>query len=227
LILGVSGMAFASVAPSEPIQIKKPTVRTMDMSKRKIIRQEKELDDTLGSDTINSVKRYNNVLTQENLDALENISRRMQESPERLMADFGADAEILAGNDEGPDYPRTDRNVAPEKRFANIQPPSLTQGSQTVTVSKEDVKNAQRKALKQMEYVGRTQLQQKPAPIAQQKSLKDLEELGMDVSQVPDNLKAQLQNPPKRAQRTKVELPKRSGKTVNQRREEQAKQQAK
>ena len=81
ILLGVSAVAMASVVPNETIQIRKPTVRQMDSSKRQIIRTVKAPDDTMSADTIEKLKRYNNVLTKENVTAMENMSRMLQDQP--------------------------------------------------------------------------------------------------------------------------------------------------
>ena len=225
ILLGVSAVAMASVVPNETIQIRKPTVRQMDSSKRQIIRTVKAPDDTMSADTIEKLKRYNNVLTKENVTAMENMSRMLQDQPEILMEQMGGEGLQVRASDDVPLYQRTDSKASPVERFANFQPPMLTGGAKDVTVSKKVIADTQKKALKQIEYVGRTQLKRGVAPVMQQMTPEDLEASGVDTSQLPVGWEQKLKDAQKKSKKVQVQLPEKSGKTLQERKAQKANKQ--
>lgn len=185
-VLAVSTVTMASVVPTESVQIKKPKVSTMDRSKFKIIRK-KPVIEKKDNDAVAKLQRYNGVVTDENINSLENMSRLMQENPSALMAQFGAKNVVFEENGEVTPYQKTDPNASPAERLNNLQPPSLTATLPGLKFTKEDVKREQQKALKQIEIAGRKQLGQKQSPITQPMTVEDIKNSGIDTSILPEN----------------------------------------
>lgn len=185
LVLGVSSVAVASVAPTEPLQIKKPGVIGTDMSKRKIIRNEAPIPKK-DNDAVPKLQKYQGVVTQDNMDALENMSRLMQDDPSALMAQFGAPGVQFERSGDTPSYQRTNPSASPAERLNNMQAPVLTGSLPGLEFTKEDVRKEQQKALQQIEAAGRKQLGQKQAPITQMMTVEDIKNSGIDVSQLPE-----------------------------------------
>ena len=185
LVMGVSGIAMASVVPSQPIQVKKPGVTGIDTSKIKIIRKEKPAQRT-GEANVAKFQNYQGVLTSDNVDAMENMARLMQENPAGLMALVGAKDIEFEYASRPTVYPRTDRNATPAERLSNLQPPSLTASLPGVQFTKEDVRREQQRALEILESVGRKQLGEKQVTIAQPMSVEEIKKSGIDTSIFPE-----------------------------------------
>ena len=210
LILGISGLAVAAVAPSTQEQIKKPQVTRPDMTKRQIIRKEVPVRKQTDAVDMQELSRYKRTLTKDNVDAVENMARLMQDDPGALFAQMGVETTTDSVGQTS-SYQKTPENASPAERLAALQPPSLTNNISGVRLTKEGMERLHQQALQNVEQIGRPQLGQKQlgqkqAPIMQTMTVEEIKNSGIDVRYLPENWEEivrqnQEQNRQKRRQR--------------------------
>ena len=178
LLLGISFAAVAEVAPLTVESLPKVGVRQTNRSNMKIMRKEKEdeNDNKLGEEATNRIRRYQNIVKQENVQAVANMSRLMQNDPDQFMRQvyLGGNQEaklpeislVSAGTeDELKSYEMPMMGNDPVKNLANVPVPELTGSVVELTGGKEEFHRQYVKARKQIEQIGRQHLGQKVVPI--------------------------------------------------------------
>ena len=200
LLMGVACSSFASMAPTEAFDVKKPSVTQMDASKRKIIRKEiQPTSEKVSDETMASLKRYEGILTMDNVRTVENMSALMQNNPAKLMKqlsvkdmNFEIDQHAMGSNDLVKEYVRAPETDDPAERFSNVQVPALTGSYSSVRSTQAELKEAHAKALKQIEEIAHQNLGQKSAPVGMLTSVEDIKALNVDESLLPDDWEEQL-----------------------------------
>ena len=194
LLLGISGVSFAAVVPAEPLVIKKPSIIRSDETKRRVVVARKVLSDEVGSESIAELERYNDVLTMDNVKAIENASRLMQDDPNALarslgadlsQVDFSMDRRKMGSNEFVGSYVRTVETDDPKAKFAGLHVPELTGSFEGARAAEEKLKELHAQALRQMEEIGRQHLGQKSAPIQTPLTVEKVKEMGIDTRAWP------------------------------------------
>lgn len=199
LLLGVSVASFAALVPTEDTESTKASVSGTDLTQHKIMRKETVARDTMDKETLEELKRYKGVLTADNVEALENMSRLLQNNPEKLLGvdlsggglDIGE--RVIEPGQEVVPYVSGPKVDDPVQRFANMQVPELTAAMGDAYVDEETLDRLYAQALAQVEQIGHKHLGQKKAPIARALTVEDIEEMGIDTTKLPagweENLK--------------------------------------
>ena len=200
LLMGVACSSFAAMAPTEEaFPIKKPSVTQMDASKRKIIRTEVKPTEKVSDETMKSLKRYEGILTMDNVRTIENMSALMQDNPAQLMRqlsvedmNFEVDRHAM-GSDEFVDgYVRPPETDDPAERFSNVQVPALTGSYDSVRSTQAELKQAHAEALKKIEEISHQHLGQKSTSVGMIATVDDIKAMGVDESLLPEGWEDQL-----------------------------------
>ena len=178
LLLGISFATLAEVAPLTVESLPRVGVHQTNRSNMKIMRKEKvdENDDKLDEEAVNHVRRYQNIVKQENVQAVANMSRLMQNDPNQFMRQvyLGGDQDaklpeissVSTGTEE--EFKPYDMPVMgddPVKNLVNVPVPELTGSVVEMKGGKEEFHRQYVKARKQIEQIGRQHLGQKAVPI--------------------------------------------------------------
>ena len=202
LLLGVSGVSFASVVPTEPVKVRRPSVTQPDATKMKMLVKHKVLEDTVGSESVPDLQRYHKVVTLDNVTAIENTSRLMQDNPQGLMRKIGVDPDKLPfeldrramGTEEiVGNYVASPQTDDPGEKLAGLHVPELTGSFKNVRQSENSLKNMHKEALKQIEEVGHRHLGQKEAPIQRTLTPDDIKDMGIDTRRLPKDWEETLE----------------------------------
>ncbi len=193
LMLGVAGLAFAAVAPDTRPQMRRPKIIRPDMTKRPAIPMKAPADEQTDEQDIKELARYRQTLTKDNIDAVENVARLMQDDPAALFGQISGQApEDSAASNRVSTYQRTPANATPAERLAVLRPPSLMDSIAGGKVSEEEMQRRYQRAVQSVERVAQTQLEQRPfgqkqAPIRQFPTVEDVKNSGIDLSYFPEN----------------------------------------
>ena len=170
LLLSVSFGVMAQVMPLTAESLPKAGIRQTNVSNLQIMRKEaNKTDEELEKDTTARLERYQNILTQDNVQALANITRFMQDDPGKLVGYEYWDAAMGMEDDESGEvresYNMPEMGDDPAKNFLNIPIPVMSQ--KIVDERPEDLNRHEEyiKVRKQIEQVARQHLGQKSAPI--------------------------------------------------------------
>ncbi len=195
LLLGVSTVSFASVAPVNSSETRVPTTSHPDATKMKMMVRQRPLKNSVGAESIAELKRYNGILTMDNVNAIENMSRLMQDDPDRLMQEltgassddigFAVDRRKMGTNEIVGEYERSPETDDPAVKLAGLNTPDLTGSFSSVRHSEEEIKAMHRNALKQIEEIGHNHLGQKTAPIQMRMTVEDIKAMGIDTRRLP------------------------------------------
>ncbi|MBQ3695822.1 MAG: hypothetical protein II938_02495 [Alphaproteobacteria bacterium] len=212
LLLGVSCVSFASVVPTETTTLRKPGMIRTDATKRKRLVTRKVLSDEVGSGFVKDLQRYNGILTVENVQSIENMSRLMQDDPTGLMKTFGFDVEKAGieidrrkmGTDEMVGtYIRTPKTDDPAEKMAALRVPELTGSFATTQASKEQLKAMHAQALKQIEEIGHQHLGQKRVSVQMPLTVEDVKKMEINPHSLPKDWEKVLQESEENQKRAK------------------------
>ena len=194
LMMGISVASYAAVAPVNARAVRKPSVTQPDATKMKMMVKPKPLSDSVGSERIADLQRYGGVVTMDNVKAIENMSRLMQDDPNRLMEQFGVDTSQLdfevdrrkLGSDEivGA-YVASPETDDPAEKLAGLNTPDLTGTFESARASEEELLALHRSALRQIEEIGHEHLGEKAAPIRMPMTVDEIKEMGIDTRRLP------------------------------------------
>ena len=137
LLLGVASSVMASVVPDN---VSVGVTRT-NVTRKKILVPDFSKSYETKEEDFKDLKRYSNMATKENIAAVRNMERMMQEDPQKLMAQMRElNPNLMVAADEG----------------------AFQQVNKAVET---DITKVHQQALQQMEEIGRQNLGQKKAPI--------------------------------------------------------------
>ena len=203
LMVGISTVSYASVVPVEATNVPKTSVTRPDATKMKMLVRAKTLDNSVGKEAVADLQRYRGVVTMDNVKAIENMSRLMQNDPERLMRQMGADPAKLnlnmdrrkMGSNEAPAaYVASPKTDDPAEKLAGLNTPELTGSFAGVRASEDKLMAMHQEALKQIEEIGHEHLGQKSAPIRMPMTVEEIQEMGVDTRRLPKGWEKTLED---------------------------------
>jgi len=202
LLLGVSTISFASVVPVDEAAVRKTDVLRPDATKMKMMVKAKTLSNSVGMDSIPELQRYNNTVTMDNVKAIENMSRLMQDDPDRLMqqlagsnskVNFVVDRRKMGTQDVVDRYVASPETDDPAVKLGGLNTPELLGSFEGARASKEEMMAMHQDALKQIEEVGHQHLGQKFAPIQMPMTAEEIKERGVDTRRLPKDWEKTLE----------------------------------
>ena len=165
LLLGVASSVMASVVPDN---VSVGVTRT-NVTRKKILVPDFSKSYETKEEDFKDLKRYSNMATKENIAAVRNMERMMQEDPQKLMAQMRElNPNLMVAADEG----------------------AFQQVNKAVET---DITKVHQQALQQMEEIGRQNLGQKKAPITMTPTVEEIKEMGLD-QYLPDGWEELLVN---------------------------------
>ncbi len=195
LLLGVSPVSFAAVTPSDVSGVRTTSVIRPNVTKMKMMVKAKTLPNSAGADFVSDLQRYNNVVTMDNVNAVENMSRLMQDDPERLMqqitggksehVNFDIDRRKMGSEEIVDDYVSSPVTEDPSVKLAGLNTPELLGSFEEVRASKDELVAMHQNALMQVEEIGHQHLGQKSAPIQMPMTVEEIKKSGIDTRRLP------------------------------------------
>ena len=200
LLLGVSVTSFAAVVPTEKVIVKKPSVIRTDMTKVKMEVKKPAVDNSVDEESIKEMQRYQGVITMDNMEALDNLSRAIQNNPDAVLhSTFGVEdvtpanqRELMTGK-AVEKYAEQAKSDDPVQKFSNVRVPDLTGSYADFRESRDELERLHKQALAQIEQIGQQRLGQKQAPIDRKLTPDDVRAMGIDTKQLPENWEAMLE----------------------------------
>ena len=197
MLLMSSCNSWAAVVPTEPVVMRKPSIIRTDETKRQAVVTRQKLSDEVGSGPVADLNRYSDVLALDNIKAIENMSRLMQDDPNGFVQAMGGgdisqtgfefDRTKMGTNEVVAPYVRSIETDDPAQKFASLHAPALMGSFEATRESKQEFKELHARVLAQMESIGHQHLGQKIVPIQKPITVDEIKQMVGDTRSLPKN----------------------------------------
>ena len=194
LLLGVSTVSFAAVAPVDSNTMPLSKVTRSNATKMKMMVKARKLPNSIGKEPVADLQRYRGAVTMDNVKAIENMSRLMQDDPNRLIqqlagpgseVNFEVDQRKMGTDDIVEDYVASPETDDPAEKLGGLNTPELLGSFASARHSEEALKEMHQAALRQIESIGHENLGQKSVPIRMPMTVEEIKEMGIDTRRLP------------------------------------------
>lgn len=195
LLLGIPSVCFAAVVPTSTTEVRTPTIIQTNPAKRKAIVTQKKLSDEVGSESVASLEKYDGVLTMDNVTAIDNMSRLIQDDPAALIEALGGgnvteagwefDKRKMGSEELVEPYVKTIETDDVKKKYASLRGPELTGSFAEARKSKDEIKALRQRSIDQMLAISQKTLGQKQAPVQMNLTVQDIKDMGIDTRRLP------------------------------------------
>lgn len=194
LLLGVSTVSFAAVAPVNSSTMPVTKVTRPDATKMKMMVKAKKLPNSIGREPVADLQRYRGTVTMDNVKAIENMSRMMQDDPNRLIqqlagpgseVNFEVDQRKMGTDEIVEGYVASPETDDPAEKLGGLNTPELLGSFASARHSEEELKEMHQAALRQIESIGHENLGQKSVPIRMPMTVEEIKKMGIDTRRLP------------------------------------------